>query len=435
VWKQGLEVQQRVSWMMIPRDAALGNVRDWMQQPLFAQASSEYYCKSMVFRNIEPASANFFPEYDENFDASFKQLEEGRVKRGEYGWLNYGDWFGERKWNWGNNEYDLTYACAVQFARTGRLDYLERARQMVRHYTTVDILHWPSSMTVREPIYEHCCGHVGDYITKSAPVYQKLGKNNAMLGGAHDGTGGHALHVGMYLMANLLGEPHYADVAFACSWNQSKRYTPNYRFTIERTVGWSIINNMYAYSVTNNPYFLNACKIFFEAVKKQQNPQTGCFDLPQDQSECDCPDKAEHRGGKPFATGVLMHGLIRYYEATGDPEVKDVLLKIVDWLMNTAWNPNVNGWRYKTGCPKYANGGSYSILTVEGITYASVLTGDPKYAQFVADTIGKSLRRRTGSGPGSGKTFTQLTRQTSHALYNIYKQLGITSTQVPEEKK
>ena len=172
-----------------------------------------------------------------------------------------------------------------------------------------------------------------------------------------------------------------------------------------------------------------------EAVKKQQNPQTGCFDLPQDQSECDCPDKAEHRGGKPFATGVLMHGLIRYYEATGDPEVKDVLLKIVDWLMNTAWNPNVNGWRYKTGCPKYANGGSYSILTVEGITYASVLTGDPKYAQFVADTIGKSLRRRTGSGPGCGKTFTQLTRQTSHALYNIYKQLGITSTQVPEEKK
>ncbi|MBO7091670.1 MAG: hypothetical protein J6W23_07765, partial [Victivallales bacterium] len=204
VWKQGLEVQQRVSWIMIPRDAALGNVRDWMQQPLFAQASPEYYCKSMAFSNIEPASPNFFPEYDENFDASFKQLEEGRVKRGEYGWLNYGDWFGERRWNWGNNEYDLTYACAVQFARTGRLDYLERARQMVRHYATVDILHYPPSMVVREPIYEHCCGHVGDYITRNAPVYQKLGKNNAMLGGAHDGTGGHALHVGMYLMANLL---------------------------------------------------------------------------------------------------------------------------------------------------------------------------------------------------------------------------------------
>ena len=435
VWKQGLEVQQRISWMMIGRDANLGNVRDWIQQPLFAQASPEYYCKTMAFSNIEPASPNFFPEYDATFDASFKQLEEGRVKRGEYGWLNYGDWFGERKWNWGDNEYDLTYSCAVQFARTGRLDYLERARQMVRHYTTVDILHWPPSMVVREPIYEHCCGHVGDYITRNAPVYQKLGKNNAILGGAHDGTGGHALHVGMYLMANLLGEPHYADVAYACSWNQSKRYTPNYRFTIERTVGWAIINNMYAYSMTNNPYFLNACKIFFEAVKKQQNQQTGCFDLPQDQSECDCPDKAEHRGGKPFATGVLMHGLIRLYEATGDPEVKDVIVKIVDWLLDTAWNPRVNGWRYKTGCPKYANGGSYSILTVEGITYASILTGNPKYAQFVADTIGKSLRKNTGTGYGCGKSFTQLTRQTSHALYNIHKQLGITSTQVPEEKK
>ena len=103
--------------------------------------------------------------------------------------------------------------------------------------------------------------------------------------------------------------------------------------------------------------------------------------------------------------------------------------------MNTAWNPKVNGWRYKTGCPKYENGGSYSILTVEGITYASILTGDPKYAQFVADTIGKSLRKRTGSGVGSGKSFTQLTRQTSHELYNIHKQLGISATQVPEEKK
>ena len=431
VWKQGMEIQQRITLMMADgKEASMKVIRDWLQQPLFAQASTEHYCKSMAFSNIEPSSSAFFPEYDEAFEESFQQLEESRVKRGEYGWMNYGDWFGERTWNWGNNEYDLVYSLAVQFARTGNLQYLERARQMVRHYATVDILHIPSSMTCREPIYQHCCGHVGDFITSNAPIVKKLGQNAALLMGAHDTAGGHALHVGLYLMANLLGEKKYANVAFACSWNQSKCYTADYRFAIERTVGWCIINNIYAYSMTNNPYFLNACKIFFEAVKKQLNPKTGCYDLPQDPTECDCPDKTKHRGGKPFAMGILMHGLIRLYETTGDKDIKDVLLKNVGWLMDTAWNPKAFGWRYRTGCPKYANGGSYSVLATEGIAYASVLTGNKKYAQFVADTIGRALRRRAGTGPGCGKWFTQCTRQTSHTIYYLYKVLGITSTKM-----
>ena len=142
---------------------------------------------------------------------------------------------------------------------------------------------------------------------------------------------------------------------------------------------------------------------------QQQNPQTGCFDLPQDQSECDCPDKKEHRGGKAFAVGILLHSLIRFDEAcpADDPERKQaetVIVRAADWLLDSSWNEEKKGFRYKTGCPKYADSGSYSILTIEGIAYAGELTGNPRYLEFLNRTLPPELCKVSGSGPSAGNS-------------------------------
>ncbi|MGI5925370.1 MAG: hypothetical protein ACOX9E_15600 [Lentisphaeria bacterium] len=426
-FKVGMEVANDV-WIIGDNDKSLTPAQwaAWLDKPLFAVADSAYYCASGAFGAINPVREGEFPEYEEAFTKSFQQLEEGRVKRGEYGWMNFGDWFGERRWNWGNNEYDLPYVMAVHFARSGNLDYLRRGLEMARHYTTVDTVHHPTPKQ-RELVYAHSTGHVGGFIAEDNPVRQALGKTVANFRGSQDGSGGHAHHPGNFLMACLTGDRRFFEVAEVACWNQATRYTPTFNFSIERSAGWSLMNAVYAYNFTGNPYYLNAAKIYFEVIKAKQNPVTGCFDLPQDQTECDCPDKKDHRGGKAFATGVLLHSLARLYEIDRDPAVKDVIVKCADWLLDHSWNEKARGFRYKTGCPKYANRGWYSVIVTEGIAYAGELTGNPRYVDFLVRTVGPHLRKSTGSGYSSGKSFTQFYRHLPHLLYYLRKH-GITET-------
>lgn len=422
-FKRGMEIQQELwSTSVGSREQRAG----WLLNPLFAKTAPQYYCDSKAFSYLDPVSPDLFPEDWEALQKSFDNLERGRVIRGEYGWMSYGDWFGERKWNWGNNEYDLSYTLACTFARSGDLKFLARADQMARHYTTVDLQHIKSNPAQREIVYSHSTGHVGGFITKNDPLFISLGKTQASARGSQDSSGGHSHQAGNFLMASLTGNMDFFKAAELECWNQATWYTPAFRISIERSAGWVITNAVNAYNYTGNPYYLNAAKIYYEAVCATQNPKTGCFDLRQDQSECECPDKKEHRGGKAFATGVLLHGLIRLYQVTEDPQVKVSITRCADWLLDSAWNENAKGFRYKTGCPKYANSGNYSILVIEGIAAASYLTGNKRYADFLVRTLGVPLRGTTGSG----KSFTQRFRQTAHATYLLRRLSNINHTDV-----
>lgn len=394
--------------------------REWLEQPLFAHAESEYYCATGAFGAVVPAQRNGFAKYEATFERSFKALEAGRQRRGEYGWMNYGDWFGERRWNWGNNEYDLPYTVAIHFARSGNLDYLRRGIEMARHYTTVDVIHYPQPGQ-REIVYEHSIGHIGGMLSMDHPYSNLVNLTRGFYNGLLDGSGGHSFQVGNFFMTCLTGDRRFAEVAATACWHQATFFTPNYNFTIERAAGWALINACYAYNFTGNPYYLNAAKLYFEVILAKQNPQTGCFDLPQDQSECDCPDKKQHRGGKAFATGVMLHGLARLYEIEGSPEVKQVITRCADWLLDSAWDKENRGFRYKTGCPKYAKGSGYSLIITEGIAYAGEVSGNPRYREFLTETLGTRLYKGSGNGYSAGKGFAQTHRHLPHLLYYLHQ--------------
>jgi hypothetical protein len=101
-----------------------------------------------------------------------------REAKGEYGLLNWGDWFGERTYNWGNCEYDLPWAALQQFARFGDERYFQVAEAAARHMADIDVVHavnrnylandelraWYDEIPA-EPgcVYEHAIGHVGGY--------------------------------------------------------------------------------------------------------------------------------------------------------------------------------------------------------------------------------------------------------------------------------
>lgn len=398
-----------------------------LQEPLVAVTTPEVYCRSGAFWRVAPRVDGEFPEYWAGFDESFRNLQASRQKLREYGWINYGDWWGERAWNWGNNEYDLPYLTAVSFAQTGRLDLFRRGEQMAQHYSTVDRVHYPWVTPMRELVYAHSIGHVGASFARNDPrINSKTWSMAGFVGGAQDGSGGHSQQAGLLLYGFLTGDRRYLETAEQACWNQATTYTPNFSFGIERSCGWALYNAMWAYESTLNPYYLNAAAIYLEKVFELQDPATGGWRMPQDSEECDCPDKAKHIGGKAFAAGVLLHSLTLYDHASPDERVKQTIVRAADWLLDTSWNEAKLGFRYKTGCPKYQDSGWYTPLVTDGIAYAYEVTKNPRYRDFLLRTLPIALKTRTGSGPGSGKNFTSEFRNLPHTLCAV-KSWGVTS--------
>ena len=417
-FKRGLEVQAE-AWLVLDEQIA-GNPEAcaaWLAQPLFAVAEPAIYCTSGAFPPINPRREGVFDIYEKAFETSFANLEKGRQERAEYGWMNFGDWFGERRWNWGNNEYDISYVCAMHFARTGNLDFLNRADEMTRHYTTVDVNFSPREPRTKELVYGHSTGHIGNV----------------------DTTGGHSFQPGNFYLACLTGDKRFLDVAEMVCMNQAKYQTPTFDFPIERSAGWALTNAMAAYHFTRNPFYLQAADIYVEKILSKQNPETGGFDMPQSGSECNCPVGTTSLGGKSFAVGVLLHGLARYYEQTGKPEVKQCIVRCADWLLDHAWNDAAKVFRYKTGCFNAdggCDGGSYVPLVTEGIAYAGELSGNPRYVDFLVRTFGRELGETTNVSlfapdrgfflhipypQASAKDFSQWFRHIPHALYFLEK--------------
>lgn len=399
------------------------------QQMLFACATPAHYCATSAFWPLDPRRPNEFPEYAKTFDQSFENLEKGRKQIREYGWMNYGDWWGERQWNWGNSEYDLQYVMATHFAQTGNLDLFWRGDQMARHNTSIDVCHYPWREPMRELTYEHSVGHVGGFFERGDPrITGVAGEMNWAIDGAMDGSGGHTFAGGNFLYGFLTGDRRYLDVAEKVCWNQATTYTPRWGIPIERAAGWSLYNAMSAYESTLNPYYLNAAKIYLEKVFELQDPETGGWRLAQDSSECNCGVK--HIGGKAFAAGVLLHGLIMYDRVCPDDQVKRSIVRAADWLLDYSWNEEKGGFRYRTGCPKYKDHGWYATLVTEGIAYAYEITKNNKYKDFLIRTLPGVVNGPTGSGRGSGKSFTQYFRVLPHTLYYV-KRWGVTSLPLP----
>ncbi len=427
LFKRGMEVATDVM-LSFQRDADSDPAQQaahW-QNPLMAVAPAAHYCSSGAFWWVDPQRLDEFPRYAAAFRTSFANLERGRRERHEYGWMNYGDWFGERTWNWGNSEYDLQYVCAVHFARTGDLGAFWRGDQMARHNTTVDVVHYPWQTPMRELVYAHSVGHVGGFFQRDdSRITNRVYSMAGFIDGARDSSGGHTFQGGNFLYGFLTGDRRYLEVAETVCWNQATTYTPNWTFGIERSCGWSLYNAMSAYESTLNPYYLNAAHIYLEKVYELQDDETGGWRMRQGPPECSCPD-APHVGGKAFATGVLLHGMMMVDRVTPDPQLKQSLVRGADWLLDYSWNEAKQGFRYKTGCPKYADHGWYTPLVTDGIAYAYEITKDDRYRDFLLRTLHIPIDKTTGSGPSSGKDFASHFRHLPHTLHFV-KSWGVTS--------
>lgn len=375
-------------------NGAAAEFNDHIQQPLFAAATSAEYCASAVWGAMTPRQADAFTCYEKNVDQAFDQFTKRRETTREYGFFNFGDWYGERTWNWGNVEYDTGFALAIHFLRTGEQRLLDRAEEAVGHNGDVDTTHYDANPgNVGRP-FCHCVGHTGGYYPSD---FRDMGGFN---NGPRDV--GHTWCRGHFLLWNLTGNERFREAGEAVGHFQAAVAPRSLSIGNHRDGGWTLVGAIGAYQGTGDPYYLNGARVMVDRVLDKQ--------LPSGQwghHIWECRDEYPIPWGcKPFMTGVILHALAIFDRTEPTPRVQDAIRRGADYLWRKTYVQDQHGFIYAEAPRFQGKGGVWTMTLVgDGLAYACRLDPEHRDRDLLLDGLSYNMYR---AGVNSfGKTFTQ----------------------------
>lgn len=396
------------------------------ERPPLVAAPPEWYCRSKAFYDVAPRNPERFGLYEEAIDRNIAAYQATRQRQRDFGLMNYGDWYGERGSNWGNVEYDTPHALFLEYIRSGNPDAFLLGCAAELHHRDVDTVHWGSNPNVIGAVYIHQMGHVGGYYDQSVP---------GTLGFPESGhTVSHAWSEGHFAHYFLTGDRRsYETGAAVADYFTRQELGRPYDFSNCREPGWHLIMLSAAYAATGDPYYLNAARIVTERVLETQDVdprplpeyqavgrqpfQQGGWSRMLVPGHCECEPR--HRGNAGFMVAVLLSGLKYYHDVTGDPRVKESIIRGAYYLLDETYSDEVKGFRY-TSCPntKYSPGAS--PLMVEGIARAYLWTRDERFRRVLIESLPLG-----GRGSGYGKGFSMYYRMAPRVLADL-EAAGIT---------
>ncbi|WP_437205607.1 beta-L-arabinofuranosidase domain-containing protein [Planctomicrobium sp. SH664] len=404
-----------------PSVAELGNFFQATEEPLLATCTPEYACSTLAAGNLLPADPAKYFGYDQWVDTSMKSHLARREKLREYGMLNYGDWFGERKVNWGNLEYDLAHGLFLQYLRTGDRRYFSRAEQAARHHIDVDVVHAVNPM-LKNPygpppqvgeIWLHCLNHTGGYYD-NAPL--PVSRTYQM---GHSTNFGHVWASGDFDYYHLTGDRRAREVAIQMA-DAMVRHMPMKYGTHIRELGWPTILVLSAYEATGDRKYLDAATRNWEVLRKNIDWQRGwVIELAKDH----CRHKDQRcEGNVPFMEGLVLCGLARYHRATGNPEVLKAITVGIDQMIRECWEEDEQTFRY-TACP-LSSRRSYGLfmLSAEAMAYEADLTSNEEHLRILRAGFRSAVMGDRGTDFGKGAA--QTIHFAPHAMFMLDPETG-----------
>jgi hypothetical protein len=396
----------------------------WLDHPPVLRANPDWIDSTEAAGHIAPREEGRFEKYEEYQREGFVRVAKRREDLGEYGFMNFGDWYGERGKNWGNLEYDLGHALWLEWLRGGGYEYVRRAEEAASHMGDIDVVHAsPDAMNVGR-MWGHAVGHTGGYYPDGS-----LGMENFALRGFWDH--GHTWCEGMLHLYLATGSPRYRANGMLVADQLAKYATVNYRMGTERTAGWPIMALVAAYEFAGDPYYINGAKIVARAAIKEQDPERGVWSHKIGECKHDPP----HYGGKPFMTGVLITALSRLHRnlpnETGEDrsfrdEVAHSIVKGSDWMVNETWVDGEDGGGFiYAQCSSFEGKVSHAgaWMACEGLAYATEISGNPIYLERGTEAVATALQ---SPPPGLGKGLAMVMRSLPHFLAAL-EEKGLTS--------
>ena len=368
-----------------------------------SQAPVEWYCDSGAFGEIPAIKADLFADYEakisQGFEGYLKNREDGR----EYGMLNFGDWWGERRWNWGNSEYDTAFAFFLQWARSGDRRWFEEACRAALHHRDIDTCHASADPVNLGGVYAHCIGHTGDYYPDG---FRQGAISRGNFSVSHTWVDGFLLH------HFLTGDARSLETARLVADRYDRHYIRNYDFTNCRNTGWHLIHSMAMYHATGDRFYLNGAHIIVERTLERQTPDGGWRRMLVP-GHCYC-EPPRHTGNAGFMVGILLHGLKLYHQATGDPKVAGAIVNGAEFLIDEMWVDAEAGFRY-TSCPHSSLSTDNFHRGIDGIAYAWRISRNPRFEPVLRSATQKAIDTLNPFG----KSISASLRVAPNVLYDV----------------
>ncbi|MCE5238237.1 PKD domain-containing protein [bacterium] len=388
--RQGVQKQHEL--LIAPHSGGVAKeLRDELtafQEPLIATCTPERYCGTQVFGDILPATAGRSAEYERICENVHRAYTTNRDTSRNFGMLNFGDQFGERRINWANGEYDHHHAFLMQYIRTGDRKWYFLGEKAARHAIDVDTCHYGPRLGGE---WIHAMGHTGGYYTKDP--FGGLGISGGGFSPSHTWTEGFCDWFA------LSGDVTASENAALVADHYGGAYLNNYDYGNCRDNGWHLLLTMAAYHATNDPYYLNAARIIvqrtLERVTPGDKPGTS-VGWHRQMVPGHCLDMPRHRGEANFMLGVLANGLEVYYGDLPDPRVAEAVKGGATMAVKEMWVPECDGFRY-TSCPNMKGYTANNDMTAEVLFFAYRLGGDPQYGEIAMRAMAAAFRDGIGS--------------------------------------
>ena len=396
-----------------PDAKRLGAFFQAAEEPLLAVAEPAYVSGTKALGDFPAGDpeGKKFAGYDAWLSRALETHLKVREKDREYGMLNYGDWYGERKVNWGNLEYDLARGMFVQYLRTGDRRYFLRGEQAARHHIDVDVVHatnphlknpWGPPPEVGD-IWLHCLNHTGGYY-ENAPL--PVERTYQM---GHSTNFGHVWVGGDLEYYYLTGDRRAREVSIEIA-DAIARHCPTAYSDHIRGLGWPILLELNAYEATGEKKYLDAATSCWQVLKKNIDWKRGWV-VRLAKGHCLHPERTCY-GNVPFMEGLTVSALAHYHRITQDPEVLRAMSAAIDQMIRECWIEDAKVFRY-TACPLTGKASNALPLASEGMAYEAALTGNKEHLRVLREGLREVIRK---TGTGDGKGLGQLIHFTPYAL-------------------
>ncbi len=411
-----------------------------IDRPLIPVADPQQAIATGVWDEIMPAGDEM-AEYDEWAETLFEAFQQSIEEQRDYGAMNWGDWYGERKVNWGNMEYDTPNQLLLQFARTGDPKYFYAADAAARHFIEVDTVHhvnddlWdhfcettggpkrgeegemPAYPYRRGMVHQHTIGHVTGLVStedvREIFLEHEIGRPPNPYLCLNPTNLGHIWTQGTMRHHFLTGDPFVRETVEMIGDNlaqlvEDRKFQFMGSTHCGRVTGWTMLALAGAYEFEWDERYLAAMRTLAEDAMDDQDPVCGGWLIyPMAPDHCIC-ETERHTGMAGFITAVLINGLSRYYQLSGDERLPDSIDRAVTFLDLDTWHDQWSGWRY-TSCPATALRG----VSQPGVTMMAHVNGvrfgeNPEHLRILRRAWEEKFSKllEVQPGQGFGKTWT-----------------------------
>ncbi len=374
------------------------------QKPLQAFPDTKYLCRQAApFGPIAESDPKLFGDLWErlkNYDAECRKMLDSHIKRIDgatyqnkddqrkffiegYGYREWGDavlWLYptvEFPWNvsWSGNYYDFSFACLLQFLRTGDFDYVDQFEPFTMHEAdSFTANHHPTRPDLigacRYCPPRNLIGNEDSGTNRRAYISVEFNHHKAM---------------STFALWYLLGDERMRDVALLKLNNAFANREADNGWRQCRGPGAQLATLYMGYEMTHDPKYLER--------------MVGIVDRAERQFAASGSGSFAHSGGK-FMYGIAMEGILYEYWLTGDTKTLALVKGLADYLL---------GW--------LKGAGRQSMIPNVTFAFAFLYheTGDEKYR----DAALKCLDEAKGPTWGEVKHFGQAFRNVPRALYYV----------------